>query len=1154
MEFRINRKTRDQYQIDPSFFLPNGNVFFSDLKTIREFIFKVNQQQNLVINPDKAIKTSQFHGMGLIDDIFRHVFVLYLKEKNPQALETLVTSLQYEFGADRLDEFLCLFVSRYPSLEVYQNRVTPFEFLSGWTKGTIHRELILENLILFWISTRNPAMAPFSDLICDPEISGHVLFNPVMDHIETKLALMPGFGPENQSLIEMLRSPAIHSPHSITGQLEYIRDHWAFLLGDFLYKLLTGLDLAKEEEKLGFMGPGPVIVPVYDEKERRISSGQDIDIEAFSQDKDWMPRLVLIAKNIFVWLDQLSRQYGYAITTLDQIPDEELQALSSRGITGLWLIGLWQRSPASARIKQLCGNPEAVSSAYSLYSYKIADVLGGDAACQRLKEKAARYGIRLASDMVPNHMGIDSEWVIQHPEWFLSVDESPFPSYSFTGPDLSSDENIQIQIEDHYYDKSDAAVVFRRIDKRSGQTKYIYHGNDGTSMPWNDTAQLNYLDPAVREQVIETIIEVARKFPIIRFDAAMTLAKKHIQRLWYPEPGSGGAIPSRSAFALSKADFDRAIPHEFWREVVERIEVEVPDTLLLAEAFWLMEGYFVRTLGMHRVYNSAFMHMLRNEDNAGYRSLMKNTLEFEPEILKRFVNFMNNPDERTAVEQFGSGDKYFGICTLMTTMPGLPMFGHGQIEGFTEKYGMEYSKALYDERADDALVQRHFTEIIPLLYQRELFASVDHFRMYDFILEHGQLNENVFAFTNKLGDRRTLVIYNNSFQETQGRIKEPVLQSTGKKSEKARNNCNIASALGIRKNETGYLLFHDLTTNQNYLRPINELIHDGFYFHLNGYEHHAFVDFRIVHSGGRNDYDQLYAIYGHSGIVDIDQAINEIRLQPILHPLREICNAGYLNYLHDLSLQHQKLGLNLSDSMNEKTSALLNGVSDYSKGKGNLSELQAEIVRLLEALVQLPQMDHSFAVSGTKNISKILTKLVNEPLRNKARWYTLSAWVIFSRIGKVLSPRNYVTSSLACLDEWKLEYLFADVCRTQGISEADIQRSFEMLRLLILFQDWFKDHHKKPISEILQIWFSSIEVQIYLKFNRFEGTLWYDHEAFQEFIWWMEIIPILQTQSKQATNRVTIAETILALDELFKQITTADKKSDCKVEKLIQIA
>jgi len=85
------------------------------------------------------------------------------------------------------------------------------------------------------------------------------------------------------------------------------------------------------------------------------------------------------------------------------------------------------------------------------------------------------------------------------------------------------------------------------------------------------------------------------------------------------------------------------MPNEFWREVVDRVAAEVPDTLLLAEAFWLLEGYFVRTLGMHRVYNSAFMNMLRDEENASYRRVVKDTIEFDPEVLKRFVNFMSNP-------------------------------------------------------------------------------------------------------------------------------------------------------------------------------------------------------------------------------------------------------------------------------------------------------------------------------------------------------------------------------------------------------------------------------------------------------------------------------------------------------------------------------
>src|SRR5438093_12175057 len=110
-------------------------------------------------------------------------------------------------------------------------------------------------------------------------------------------------------------------------------------------------------------------------------------------------------------------------------------------------------------------------------------------------------------------------------------------------------------------------------------------------MPWNDTAQLDFLKAEAREAVIQTIMHVARQFPIIRFDAAMTLTKKHFQRLWYPQPGTGGDIPSRADHAMSGEEFDAAFPQEFWREVVDRINAEMPDTLLLAEAFWLLEGY-----------------------------------------------------------------------------------------------------------------------------------------------------------------------------------------------------------------------------------------------------------------------------------------------------------------------------------------------------------------------------------------------------------------------------------------------------------------------------------------------------------------------------------------------------------------------------------
>src|SRR5208337_375097 len=175
------------------------------------------------------------------------------------------------------------------------------------------------------------------------------------------------------------------------------------------------------------------------------------EYERFSADTAWMPGAVLIAKSTYVWLAQLSRQYGRHIGRLDEIPDEELALLARRGINTLWLIGVWERSRASKTIKLLCGNRDAVASAYSLFDYTIADDLGGESAYVNLRDRAYHHGVRLASDMVPNHMGIDSPWVVEHPEWFMSRWESPYPAYSFNGPDLSHDGRVEIKIEDHYY-------------------------------------------------------------------------------------------------------------------------------------------------------------------------------------------------------------------------------------------------------------------------------------------------------------------------------------------------------------------------------------------------------------------------------------------------------------------------------------------------------------------------------------------------------------------------------------------------------------------------------------------------------------------------------------------------------------------------------
>ena len=546
-EFHVSGDARDRLGFDRALFSLSGNVVLADFQAVRALAQKLNEARPAGAAP---LRSGDLNAMGLIDEILHHVVGLYVAQVRPSALRDLLAALEKKAGAGEMRSLLLEFCRQFPPLDVHLRRLSPEEYVAAETGGAANRETALEELILLWLANANPAFAPFRELFADGRLAAATAYAQLPGLARDFFAGLPGFGPEGQNLIDMLRSPALAFPDSLAGQLRYMREKWGLLLGKFLERLLVAGDLIREDEKAFPHGPGPA--QVFDARlaERQARADGGDDGERFTPDRDWMPRLVLMAKSVYVWLDQLSRAAGRAITTLDAIPDEELDRLARWGFTGLWLIGVWERSPASRRIKQACGNPEAMASAYSLYRYEIAADLGGEAALENLRARAWARGIRLASDMVPNHMGIDSPWVIEHPEWFVQLDHSPFPAYRFTGEDLSGDPRVEIRLEDHYYDRSDAAVVFQWTDRRSGRVRYLYHGNDGTRMPWNDTAQLNYLRPDVREAVMQSILEVARKFPIVRFDAAMTLTRSHYQRLWFPPPGAGGDIPSRAGLGL----------------------------------------------------------------------------------------------------------------------------------------------------------------------------------------------------------------------------------------------------------------------------------------------------------------------------------------------------------------------------------------------------------------------------------------------------------------------------------------------------------------------------------------------------------------------------------------------------------------------------
>jgi len=1202
MQFHISRGIRERLKIDGLLFSYTGNVIFANVAASRTMANELNEARGAGADPAKVVNAGALFAMGMIDELNHALVARYRREIDPAALSEAIRWFAGKIGPENVERLLLSFVDQFPNVEVYQGKITGAEWLAGSSEGLSNREAALEELMLLWLTNRNPAYGTFRELFDDQDLKLKTQYESVTAALPDYFETRPPLSPEVGSLIKALSAPMLASPDSLAGQLDFIREHWAKYLGDDLRRVLLAIDVIKEEDLAiwmrfnpprpdwyrhaapGFGGEGFVgdeYVGFEDEyiigpdgvRTRRYAAGYQaplLEYEAFSADQAWMPNVVLIAKSTYVWLEQLSKKYGRHIHHLDHIPDEELQLLADRGITGLWLIGLWERSVASRTIKRLRGHSDAVASAYSLKEYNIAEDLGGGQAYANLRDRAAWHGLRLASDMVPNHMGIDSNWVIEHPDWFISRPDSPYPSYSFSGPDISPDHRAEIKIEDHYYDQTDAAVVFRLRHRYDGTTRYIYHGNDGTSFAWNDTAQLDYSKAHVREHVIQTILHVARQFPIIRFDAAMVLAKRHVQRLWFPLPGAGGSIPSRAESAVSQEEFDALMPHEFWREVVDRVAVEVPGTLLLAEAFWLLEGYFVRTLGMHRVYNSAFMNMLRDEENAKYRSYLKKTIEFDPDILKRYVNFMSNPDERTAIDQFGWGDKYFGVCTLLATLPGLPMFGHGQIEGFTERYGMEFKRARMEEQENEGLIARHQHDIAPLLKNRWMFAESTNFVLYDFWTHHGTVDENVFAYSNRLHGQRSVVVYNNRYGSTQGAIHVSVAAMD--KGSGHLKQTSLTQGLALPVEDAVIVAYRDVARGLEYLRRSTDFHYHGLSLDLRGYQSVVLLNWRELRSTAEYPWDRLCDGLEGRGVHSLDEALLSLRLRPLHEALREVISTANARLFAEIAGEPAKKKVDAKSAQHSAATAgsgvprqnlvaAKTGAKEPEKPK---LESEAEVVdprlrrfiersqlcfdRIMESLpadlrdtaraksdliagdgdadlklrykeaceaavmaaVRLPHLERSFSMVWPPAVRYTLPS--NEPgVPMEQTWAPVLAWVVLHSV-PIPGMRT------AFFDRLQLRSSLAEAFSSMGLEGDRPWRAAAHVRLLL----WLEESPSISLDS-KQFW-KEPDVRWLAGVNEAAGKTYLNKEQFEELVCWLQLPALLEAARKDAAVSQSIRE------------------------------
>jgi hypothetical protein len=146
----------------------------------------------------------------------------------------------------------------------------------------------------------------------------------------------------------------------------------------------------------------------------------------------WSRYPIIYEINTWVWLQELSQKYPGPVT-LATVPGQEWDSIADWHVDALWLMGVWERSPAGIAItNQNQGLREAfrralpdyrpednVGSPYCVRRYVVDEHLGGPEGLAVARRELAERGLRLILDFVPNHVAPDHPWVIHHPDYFV---------------------------------------------------------------------------------------------------------------------------------------------------------------------------------------------------------------------------------------------------------------------------------------------------------------------------------------------------------------------------------------------------------------------------------------------------------------------------------------------------------------------------------------------------------------------------------------------------------------------------------------------------------------------------------------------------------------------------------------------------------------
>jgi hypothetical protein len=427
--------------------------------------------------------------------------------------------------------------------------------------------------------------------------------------------------------------------------------------------------------------------------------------------------------NTWIWLNELSKKNRKKIN-LANVPAKELDELARLGFNAIWLMGVWQRSPAGLAIARQ--HPDIMNdlrfalpdlkdsdisgSPYCIRDYVVDSHIGGAEGLAIIRKELANRGMRLVLDFVPNHVAPDHPWTHSKPDFFIKGTEEDIAKYP----------------NDYY---------------RSGQTIFA-KARDPFYPPWPDILQLNAFDPNLRKAMLETLKKIAAQCDGIRCDMAMLLLNDIFSKTWSekagPKPGP-----------------------DFWTYIIPQVKQKFPGFIFIAESYWDKEPELLKQ-GFDFCYDKRFYDDLQESAEKSRKRLMDCS-----QINDKLLHFLENHDEKRAAGLF-SIQRHKALALASLTQPGASLFHDGQLEGRTVRVPVFLSRRQNEPENKD--VKEFYVKLLKILQSEAIrkgkWSSCEVSGWYD---NQSCLNLLVWEW---LGDHENLLfVVNLSDQPAQALVK-----------------------------------------------------------------------------------------------------------------------------------------------------------------------------------------------------------------------------------------------------------------------------------------------------------------------------------------------------------------------------------------------